>query len=174
MFPTTSVCFWGAVVCHTGHSGRRDHYSLNVAKKPQTSDIGNLMHFVASTLSSYSWFFSAMFLLGEETDRAMQSLCAVLCICQKHVPGLKNWKQVGGVFLTGKSKCARGLLLVLFQVQYFASLDFSWPSLTHLCSWLCSQSNWNPFILCSSAILSCCCNDWRFWQGLQLSQLPLP
>lgn len=71
--------------------------------------------------------FAVVFLLGREAERAMQSLYAILFICEKCVPGLlapqkkKNnnkikEEQAGGGFLAGKSKCARSLLLDFFQI----------------------------------------------------------
>lgn len=64
--------------------------------------------------------------------------------------------------------------LIFFKIQYFASLAFFLAlSLTALCFQSHGWSNKNPFIPCSLAPLSHCCNDWYLWQGLQLSQLPL-
>lgn len=131
-------------------------------------------------LSSYSGFFCVMFLLGGGADRVMQSLCAILFIYQKRVPGLlvppppPEKKRQEVVALLRNPNVPETHRFIFFPKSVFCISGFFLAfSLTPLLPEL-QKSNRNPFIPCSLAALSHCCNDQCLWQELQLSQFPLP
>lgn len=106
----------------------------------------------------------------------VQSYLFTRSVCQVSLPPAppSKKKKARGSCFAEKSKCTRSSLLYFFPKSVFCISGFFLAfSLTPLLPEL-QKSNRNPFIPCSLAALSHCCNDQCLWQELQLSQFPLP